>query len=197
MNGLEVKCADIKNAYLTAPPREKLYTWAGPEFGSDQGKPFIITRALYGLKSSGASFRAFLAEHLENELGFQSTVADPDVWRRPAVKPDGEGYYEYISCYVDDVLVISFEPDRVMSQINEKFEFKGNKWNDVDVYLGARITKKNIEGTDLWTMSSHDYLKAAINEIEIKLKKSGKSFPKNVRFLCVSHIILSLMLQRN
>ena len=114
LNGLQVKSADIKNAYLTAPPREKLYTWAGPEFGHNEGKPFIITKALYGLKSSGASFRSFLAEHLEKQLGFQSTVADPDVWRRPAIKPDGEEYYEYVLCYVDDVLAISYDPDRAM-----------------------------------------------------------------------------------
>ena len=109
LNELEVKCADIKNAYLTAPPREKLYTWAGPEFGINQGKPYIIPRALY-LKSSGASFRVYLANDLEKELGFKSTVADPDVWRRPAIKPDGEIYYEYVLCYVDDVLAISHEP---------------------------------------------------------------------------------------
>ena len=62
LNDLEIKCGDIKNAYLTAPPREKLYTWAGQEFGPNQGKPFIISKALYGLKSSGASFRAHLAK---------------------------------------------------------------------------------------------------------------------------------------
>lgn len=52
LNNLDSKCADIKNAYLTSPIRETFYTWAGPEFGQDGGKPFIIVRALYGLKSS-------------------------------------------------------------------------------------------------------------------------------------------------
>ena len=37
-----------KNAYLTAPCREKIYFIAGPELGSDQGKIMIIRRALYG-----------------------------------------------------------------------------------------------------------------------------------------------------
>ena len=138
-------------------PGEKLYTWAGPEFGPDHGKPLLICRALYGLKTSGASFRAFLAEHLEKHLGYQSTVADPDVWRRPAVKADGEEYYEYVLCYVDDVLCISEDPSHTMKQIQEKFDFKGNKWNDLSMYLGARISKKVHEGTTLWTMSSSDY----------------------------------------
>ena len=77
---IDIKCADILNAYLTTPIWEKFYTWAGPEFEQDEGKPFIIVHALYELKSSGASFRAFLIEHLD-ELGFISTIADPDVWR--------------------------------------------------------------------------------------------------------------------
>ena len=68
-------------------------------------------RALYGLRSAGASFRSFLAEHLDN-IGFRSSVADPDVWLRPAVKPDGEEYYEYVVCHVDDILAISMEAKR-------------------------------------------------------------------------------------
>jgi hypothetical protein len=29
-------------------------------------------------------------------MGFQSTIADPDLWLRAAVEGDGEQYYEYI-----------------------------------------------------------------------------------------------------
>ena len=136
---------------------------------------------MYGLKSSGASFRAFLAQHIEEEMGFVSTTADPDVWRRPAVKADGEAYYEYLLCYVDDVLCVSHDPDFTMKQVQEKFELKGNKWDDVEVYLGARITNKVHEGTKLWTMSSHDYLKSAIKEVEEKLKTQGQELPKKVK----------------
>ena len=174
LNELDIKCADILNAYLTAPIREKFYTWAGPEFGQDEGKPFIIVRALYGLKSSGASFRAFLAEHLD-ELGFRSTIADPDVWRRPAVKHDGEEYYEYVLTYVDDIMVVSANPNNVMTQINEKFCFKGNKWDDPEIYLGAKLSKRMHNGKRIWTMSSQEYLKAAIKEVE---NKRGKLDPR-------------------
>ena len=47
------------------------------------------------------------------------------------------------------------------------------------MYLGAKISKKNIEGTTLRTMSSHDYLKVAIQEIEITLKKRGEKHASN------------------
>jgi hypothetical protein len=43
---------------------------AGPEFGSEAGKNMLVKKALYGLKSSGAAFRAFLAEML-HAMGYK------------------------------------------------------------------------------------------------------------------------------
>ncbi len=54
LNDLEVKVADIMNAYVTAPTEEKIWTILGPEFGDDQGKKAVIVCALSGLKSAGA-----------------------------------------------------------------------------------------------------------------------------------------------
>src|SRR6056300_974951 len=97
LNGLDLQAADIQNAFLTAPNLEKCFMIAGPEFLDEQGKVFIVKRALYGLKSAPAAFRSFLAQNIE-DLGFFPTEADPDVWMRPAVKPNGQEYYEYILC---------------------------------------------------------------------------------------------------
>ena len=91
LNGLQVMACDIQNAYLTANCREKIWTYAGPEFGSERGQPMIIRKAIYGLKSSGAAFRAHLAETL-HDIGFKPTKADPDVWIPPAVKLDWTEY---------------------------------------------------------------------------------------------------------
>ena len=41
-NLIEVKTLGIKNAYLTAPTEERLYTILGPEFGEDEGKPAVM-----------------------------------------------------------------------------------------------------------------------------------------------------------
>jgi hypothetical protein len=38
LNDLEVKTADIKNAYLIAPVMEKIWCVLGPEFGANAGK---------------------------------------------------------------------------------------------------------------------------------------------------------------
>ena len=59
-------------------------------------------KALCGLKSSGAAFRAYLAETLY-DMGLLLVKAGPDVWYRPAVQPNGIGYCEYLY-YVDDIL---------------------------------------------------------------------------------------------
>ena len=96
LNGLSNLACDIQNAYLTAPCCEKIWTTAGPEFESEAGKNMLVARALYGLKSSGAAFRAFLSETLY-DLGYRPSMADPDVWIRPAIKEKyGFKYWEYV-----------------------------------------------------------------------------------------------------
>jgi hypothetical protein len=62
LNDLEVKAADILNAYTSAPIKEKVWCALGPEFGPNTGKSAIIVCALYGLKSTGAAFHAHLAD---------------------------------------------------------------------------------------------------------------------------------------
>ena len=76
LNELELLACNMQNAYLTADC--KVYMIAGPEFGSEEGKVMIIRKALYGLKSSGAAFRAHLSETLYY-LSYTPTKADPDV----------------------------------------------------------------------------------------------------------------------
>ena len=173
LNDLDVLACDIQNAYLTAPCREKVYIIAGPEFGSDAGKIMKVTRALYGLKSAGASFRAFLGEHLHS-LGYQSTLADPDVYLRPAVTGDGFEYYEYVLCYVDDVLCISKKPMATIQGIKDKFTLKGDKAEAPTDYLGAVLDKMTTaNGTVCWTQSADKYLLESVKNVEATLAKKG------------------------
>ena len=60
----------------------------------------------------------------QDEMGFKSSVADPDVWMRPDVKPDGKEYYKYILIYVDNILAISMQPRHVMKDILPIFTSK-------------------------------------------------------------------------
>jgi hypothetical protein len=179
LNDLELKAADIQNAFLTAPNREKCWMRAGPEFGHEEGKVFIVRRALYGLKSAGASFRAFLADHFES-MGFKPSVADPDVWMRPATKADGEEYYEYLLAYVDDILAISVNPDAIMDQVKARFKLKNDAVETPANYLGAKLALKNLDGKKVWTMSSVEYLTAAIKTLETSLEGTQWKIPTKV-----------------
>jgi hypothetical protein len=113
-NDLDVLAADVQNAYLNAPTKERVCTIAGPEFGSSNlGRPVLIVRALHGLKSSGARWRDHMAQTLRDE-GFRSCLADPDAWMQPRSKPNGDKCWEYVLVYVDDVLVICHDPQKTM-----------------------------------------------------------------------------------
>ena len=140
LNDLKVLACDTQNDFLTAKCRDKCYTRAGPEFGSDRGKLMLITRALYGLKTSSASFWSYLAETLY-ELGYTPTKADPDIWLPEAVKADGFQYYEMILCYVDDVLCISDDSMKTMKGIHRTFKLDYDKIDEPKYYLGATLEK--------------------------------------------------------
>ena len=76
---------------------------AGPENRKKKRNVMVVVLALYGLKSSGAYWRAMFADTLLT-MKFIATQAVPDVYRRKSSKPDGEEYYELLLVYVDDVL---------------------------------------------------------------------------------------------
>ena len=109
----------------------------------------MVIRALYGLKSLGTIFRAFLADHL-HDIGYRPSTADPNVWMCPALKSDGFKYYEYILCYVDNILYISYDPAKSMKLIQNKFKFKNNKMETSTTYLGTSITQMYNVHRDLY-----------------------------------------------
>ena len=181
LNGIDVLAADIQNAYLEAPTREKVYAIAGAEFGSNQGRPMKIVRALYGLKSSGKMFREHLAHTIRVELQFEPCKADGDVWMRKATKPNGDKYWEYILCYVDDILVVSHEPKVIMDQINEHYTLKKGSVKPPDIYLGAQIEKFKIEDSEdpdkvRWAFSSDNYVANAIQTVTAALEEVDLTF---------------------
>ncbi len=126
------------NAYLNAPTKEQVYATAGPEFGHElQGRLIIIVRALYGVKSRGAAWRAHLANTL-HIMGFTCSLADPDVWFRSATKPNGFQHYEYILAYVDDILALSHHPHEILFTLSQFYRLKEG-YDKPTRYLGAQV----------------------------------------------------------
>eukprot|EP00978_Attheya_sp_CCMP212_P000993 scaffold2061_cov62-Attheya_sp.AAC.2 len=89
-NGNETELPTAQT-YASVVSRDSIWVQAGPEFREEEGLVMIIKKALYGLKSSGASWRNMISQAML-DAGYENTYADPDVWRRRAVKDDGTHY---------------------------------------------------------------------------------------------------------
>jgi hypothetical protein len=103
---------------------------------------------------------------------------------RPAVKPTGFKYWEYVLVYVDDILVVSDKPQEVMDMLSRTYKLKDGSVGKPTDYLGATIKEYQLPGnsddllpTDCWSLSSDVYVKRAVadvertlDEIDMKLK---------------------------
>jgi len=153
---------------------------AGPEFGHElEGQHVLIVRALYGLKSSGAAWRSHLSNTLQH-LGYTSSLADPDVWFRPAKKSNGFEYYEYVLVYVDDLLVLSHQADITMKLLEDFYRLKDG-YAKPDRYLGAQVKEWRFPDDTIkpvWAISSEQYIKEAIRNVENNLQRQNRKLPK-------------------
>ena len=83
-----------------------------------------------------------------DEIGFKSTPADPDVRFRTAIKLADEEYYEYILMYEEDILEISIDPTEILKSMEGKtVKYKNGKIAPPEMYLGARLKRKMINGS--------------------------------------------------
>ena len=116
----------------------------GTKFGYEYGKNMMVIKAIYVLNISSAAFRDFLVETLYS-MGCRSSYVDPDLWLRPSVKLDSFDYYEYILCYINDVLFISPNLQKLMKRIQEDFNLKDDTIKPPDVDVGATLDKIKLE----------------------------------------------------
>ena len=129
-----------------------------------------VKMALYGLKSSGAAFRAKLKSIL-HDIGYTPSKVDPDVWMTPEIKSYGTEYYEYALVYVDNVLVISCVPMKTTERIKCVIKLKGDKADPPNMYLGASLKKLETKGgTKYCFISSKKYVKADVVNPEAQEK---------------------------
>jgi hypothetical protein len=113
-DNLPILCGDIGNAFITANCMEKIYTYAGPEFGEREGSLLVFKKALYGLRLLSRAFRTHFADFLRS-LGFIATRYDRNVWMRAREEVDG---YDYICTHVDDFKIVAREPERWQMHIS-------------------------------------------------------------------------------
>jgi len=97
---------------------------------------------------------------------------------RSAVASNGFEYYEYVLCYVDDVLCISKNPMAIIKGIQDKFTLKGDKAEVPNDYLGAVLEKMTtVSGVECWTQSADKYLAESVKNVEATLAEKGNKLP--------------------
>ena len=131
LNGLKLWATDIGNAYLEAYTQEKVCIRAGPEFGELEGHTLLISKALYGLRSSGLRWHEKFADCLRDQ-GFTPCRAEPDIWMR-----EGNNVYEYIAVYVDDLALAMHDPESFLDILKKKYKFKLKGSGPITFHLGC------------------------------------------------------------
>jgi len=58
------------------------------------------------------------------QMGFMFFLADPNVWYHPATNANAFQYYEYFLVYVDNVLTLSHQCDKIMKGFEEFHRLK-------------------------------------------------------------------------
>jgi hypothetical protein len=194
LNDLDIMACDVGIAYLNAACREKVWFVVGSEFGSWQPIIVKIVRALYGLKSSGAACWRAMFNSTLLEMGFRSTVADPDVYLRANAKPCGFKFYEFLLVYVNDVLIVSHSPKIHLERIKASYERHSNSIGPHAHNLRAnveRITRPGDNtGREYWSFSAHTYVRNAVKDVILLLQEEGcglKSTAKTPCFLSTTY----------
>ena len=172
MNKLDIWTADIGNAFLCAPTQEKVYIIAGPEFGPDlHGKPLILYKSLYGLRSAPLRFHEHLGYRLK-AMGFEPSKTDNDLWLRKV-----DGHYEYIATWVDDLLVASKDPKAILDVLRSDYTLKGV--GIPEYYLGGNVDELDEQWQNegiRWSLNAQTYTKNVLDKFEELYKESFRQY---------------------
>ena len=137
LNNLQLWGADVGNAYLRAPTKEKLYIVHGPVFEELQGHVLVVQKELYGTRSGGACWHD---KHFDilYQMGFKPSKADPDIWMKPS---KDDNHYEYIAVYVDDLAICMKDPQAFCDTLKEKYKLKLQAVGSINYHLGCGYTR--------------------------------------------------------
>jgi hypothetical protein len=168
LNDLNLWATDIGNAYLEAYTLERVCIIAGNEFGSLAGHTLVISKALYGLRSSGLRWHEKFADCLRQE-GFRPSKGEPDIWMR-----DAGDKYEYIAVYVDDLAFALKDPEAFVNTLKEKYSFKLKGTGPLGFHLGCDFYRDD-DGT--LCMSPKKYIsRMHDNYVRLFDEKAKKTF---------------------
>lgn len=73
-------------------------------------------------------------------MGYKLYLANPDVFMKPTmIDHKGNKYWSYMLVYVDDCLLVHYNPDPVMEELKTHYTLKNDAHGPPDQYLGANV----------------------------------------------------------
>ena len=74
--------------------------------------------------------------------------------------------------YVDDILAISMDPTAILKSMEgDTVKYKNGKIELPEMYLRSKLQEKEINDYSGWTISSADYVKAAVQTVKDSVNK--------------------------
>lgn len=173
LNSLHVSACDMGNAYLNATSREKLWTVAGPEFGSDKGSMLIADSREGTLRFE--IFGSGLEIYFSSDYGDTGVPADPGGPRcldKTSIKRRRWlSVLQMMLIYVDDILHIAEDPEEDMKKLGQVYRLKDGVGTS-DRYLGGNIERVHTNnGSMASSLSCYDYLINAIQQVKDELSQ--------------------------
>jgi len=167
LNDLITFSADVGNAYLEAETKEKVYIVAGKGFSELEGHTLVIFKALYGLRSSGLRYHEKFSDTMR-DMGYNMSKADPDVWMK-----DMGDHYEYIAVYVDDLAIVSKDPQSICDTLTQKYKYKLKGVGPITYHLGCDF-RRDKDGT--LCVGPVKYIEKMMTSFKDMFGKEPKSF---------------------
>lgn len=72
-------------------------------------------------------------------MGYKLYLANPDVFMKPMIDHKGNKYWSYMLVYVDNCLLVHYDPDPVIEELKTHYTLKNDAHGPPDQYLGANV----------------------------------------------------------
>ena len=197
--GLEIRQADIKNAYLIGTLDSPIYMRQPPsgqmQYDS-KGRPLIckLHRPLYGLKQSGHIFASVLHTFLCEDLQMKKLISDkcafikdgnPSEWENPKLDQtdhtpsttesttlDPNGTQLIVLTYVDDLTIIGThdQVEWIMTQLRARFTLQDLETGEIEFILSMAIRRDREAGT--LTLNQQQAIEKIAEKMEITTTNS-------------------------
>ena len=144
---------------------------AGPEFGPKlQGKVLVMNKSIYRLCLASESFHNHCAWVLY-KIGFKPSHVDQDLWMK-----DCKTHYKYVATWVDNILVMSKEPIKVIHEFKEAGEYELKGVGAPKYYLGGDLQQHKVDNYTCFETHPKTFITRITYKIEKLMEWSLRSY---------------------